>query len=358
MSAKFYPLKVIDIQKTTQDSVVVSFDVPSEHKDIFSFTQGQYLTLKSEINGESVRRSYSLCSSVDDNEWKVAIKEVAGGKYSTYANHHLSEGDIIECMPPDGRFFVNIDASQQRNYVAFAAGSGITPILSIIKTHLSKEPSSRFTLFYTNKNAKSIMLKEELEALKNLYMNRFQVFYFLTQEQRNIPLFNGRIDHEKLKIIFKTIVNQERIDHYFLCGPEEMIFLVRDYLLSIGIEKNKLHFELFTSSSEEKQQIIKDTKKKYEGLVSDITVIEGGKTLKFEIPQGSDNILDAALSHSSDLPFACKGGVCCTCKAKLLEGDVNLLVNYGLEEEELEKGYILCCQAIPISDKVIVDFDS
>lgn len=358
MSDKFHTLQLKDVNKTTEDAVVLTFDVPETLASTYNFIQGQYLTVKASINGEEVQRAYSLCSSPLDKSWKVAVKKVPGGKFSTYANELLETGQSLEVMPPDGRFYVALDSENQRNYIAFAGGSGITPILSIIKTHLASEPKSTFKLFFTNKNAASIMLKEELEALKNQYMDRFEIFYFLTQEQRNIELFNGRMDHNKLDIIFKTIADLGTTDHFFLCGPEEMIFTVREYLIKNGAPKDHLHFELFTSNSEDKKEIIAETRKKYEGQTSHITIIEGGKTLQYDMPQGSGNILDSALGKNADLPFACKGGVCCTCKAKLLEGDVNLLVNYGLEQDELDAGYILTCQAIPVSDKIKVDYDA
>lgn len=352
----FYSLRVSSIVKSTTDCSIIGFEIPEELQDLFSFQQGQYLTLKKDIQGEEVRRSYSLCSSPLDKEWKVGIKKVPEGKFSTYANEDLAIGDLIEVMPPDGKFTIPIETNQAKTYAAFAAGSGITPILSIIKTHLSKEPNSTFHLFYTNQTVQSIILKEELEALKNQYMSRFEIFYFLTQEQRNIPLFNGRINEEKLNIIHKSIVEFSSIDDFFLCGPEAMILLVRDYLLELSIDKKNIHFELFNTSG--KQEERKEIQKAHEGKVSEVQIIEGGKTFNFSIPVASESILDAALRNGADLPFACKGGVCCTCRAKVIEGEVKQLVNYGLEEEELKEGYILTCQALPISDKVLVDFEA
>ena len=358
MSDKFHTLQIKDVSKTTEDAVILTLDVPPALVATYDFIQGQYLTVKASINEENVQRAYSLCSSPLDKCWKVAVKKVPGGKFSTYANEVLEAGNTLEVMPPEGRFYVPIDTEKQRNYIAFAGGSGITPILSIVKTHLNAEPHSNFKLFFTNKNVASIMLKEELESLKNQFMDRFEIFYFLTQEQRNIAFFNGRMDQDKLDIIFKTIAELKNTDHFFLCGPEEMIFTVRDYLINHDIPKDHLHFELFTSKSEDKKQIIAETRKKFEGQTCHITVIEGGKTLQYDIAQGSENILDSALKNSADLPFACKGGVCCTCKAKLLDGEVNMLVNYGLEQDELDAGYILTCQSIPVSDNIKVDFDA
>ena len=356
MENKFYPLVIDGIVKTTADCSVISFQMKEEWHELFDFKQGQHLTLKAQIDGEEVRRSYSLCSSPLDKEWKVAIKKIEDGKFSTFANELLQKGNILEVMPPNGRFFVEIEPNKAKNYVAFAAGSGITPIFSIIKTHLKLEPKGTFTLFYTNKTVASIILKEEIEALKNIFLDRFEVFYFLTQEDRNIPLFKGRIDRQKLDTIFKMLLNTKDIHHFFLCGPAEMIFTIKDYLIEKGIEQKRIHFELFTTSS-----LVQNGKKRkfrqQSGENCNITISEGGKSFQFNMSQASNNILDAALSQGADLPYACKGGVCCTCRAKLLEGKVEMEVNYALEQEEIDNGFILACQSIPMSEKIVVDFD-
>ena len=357
MSEQFFKIKVESIERTTPDCSIVTFDIPKDLKKQFAYQQGQYLTLKAKINGEEVRRSYSLCSSPLDEEWKVGIKKIAGGKFSTFANEVLKAGDHLEAMPPNGKFYVALEKEKQKNYVAFAAGSGITPIFSIIKTHLLAEPKATFKLFYINPTVASIILKEELEGLKNLFMNRLEIFYFLTKEHRSVELLNGRLNDEKLDIIFKAICNTALTDDYFLCGPEEMIFMVRDFLLAKEVTKNKIHFELFNTSGIQNKRAKEKLAQAFKGKVTNITIHEGGKTSSFKMEQGADNILDAALRNAADLPFACKGGVCCTCRAKLVEGEVNLLVNYGLEDEEIEAGYILTCQAIPISENIVVDFD-
>lgn len=357
MTTQFYPLHIKSIEKTTSDCSIIAFEVEEQLKAQFNFKQGQYLTLKANINDEEVRRSYSLCSSPLENEWKVAIKKVPFGRFSTFANEVLKEGDVLEVMPPSGRFYVEIDPNQQKNYIAFAAGSGITPIISIIKTHLESEPNSTFKLFYINQAVSTIILKEELEGLKNLYLDRFEIFHFLTKEERSVPLFNGRVDKEKLDILFKTLIDKDLADDFFICGPNAMIFLIRDYLLDLGFDKKQIHFELFNTDG-----IVQQTKRTIQevdnNILSEIHIQEGGKQFKFSIPKGSNNILDAALKKNADLPFACKGGVCCTCKAKLVEGEVDVIVNYGLEQEEIDDGYILTCQAIPTSEKVIVNFDA
>ncbi|NNL90661.1 MAG: phenylacetate-CoA oxygenase/reductase subunit PaaK [Saprospiraceae bacterium] len=356
-NTEFHKIKVKNIQQSTKDCVIVEFDIPNSLKEKFQFKAGQYLTLRKELNGEEVRRSYSLCSSPIDNTWQVGIKEIEGGKFSTFANQQLKVGDTLEAMVPNGSFTLPIDKNNKKNYIAFAAGSGITPMVSLIKTQLAEEPNATFKLFYTNKTVGSIILKEELEALKNKHMERFEIFYFLTKEKRNIPFLNGRIDDEKLNTIFSTICAPENVDEVLSCGPQEMIFKVRDYLLDKGFPKDKIHFELFTTDGTAHKKQAEKLKKTFKGKTSNITILEGGKSFNFEMEQGSNNILDEALINSADLPFACKGGVCATCKCKLIEGDVNMLLSYGLEDEEVEAGYILSCQSIPTTDKIIIDFD-
>ena len=357
MATRFYSIPIKRLEKTTASCTLISFDVKEEWKTDFAFTQGQYLTLKAVINGEEVRRSYSLCSSPLDGEWQVAVKKIEDGKFSSFANDVLKEGDVLEVMPPNGRFFVPIEPPKSKNYMAFAAGSGITPIFSIIKTHLQLEPNSTFKLFYVNQSVSTIILKEEIEGLKNQFLDRFEVFHLLTKEERTIPLFNGRLNKEKLDIIFNKLVDLQGLDDFFICGPTEMIFMIRDYLMDNGTAAEKIHFELFNTgnlnngASKKKRSV--DT-----SILSEIHILEGGKNIKFNIPRGSDNILDAALRNSADLPFACKGGVCCTCRAKLVKGKVEMEVNYALEQSEIDAGYILTCQAVPVSEKVIVDFEA
>ncbi len=355
---EFVELKVKDIKKCTDDCAIISFDINENLQNQFSFKQGQYLTLRTFIEGEEVRRSYSLCSSPFDKEWKVGVKKIEGGKFSTFANEILKAGESIEALPPDGNFFVETNPEIQKNYVAFAAGSGITPIFSIIKTHLIAEPKSTFKLFYINQTVASIILKEELEALKNQFMDRLEIFYFLTREFRSVPLLNGRLDEAKMETIFNSICDVNQIDDYFSCGPESMIFMIQDFLLSKNVKKENIHFELFGTNIEAQAKAKEKIADKLKGKISEVTILEGGKSFNFNMEQGSNNLLDAAMNNSADLPYACKGGVCCTCKAKLMEGQVEVLVCYGLDEEEIEEGYILTCQSLPISERVVVDFDA
>tara|TARA_R110001632_G_scaffold62438_6_gene149964 strand:- start:4961 stop:6034 length:1074 start_codon:yes stop_codon:yes gene_type:complete len=355
--AEFHQVKIAQVHKETKDTVVITFDVPKELQKAFHFIQGQYLTLKATINGEEVRRSYSLCSSPLDNEWKVGIKQIPGGVFSTYANTKLKAGDAIEIMEPAGSFYVDVDKKASKNYIAFAAGSGITPMISIIKTHLGSEPNSTFKLFYLNRTVKSIIFKEEIERLKNQFFGRFQVFYFLTKEQRDIPFLNGRFDTDKLNVLTKTFIDVEDTNDCFICGPQEMIFLIRDHLVDAGLDADKVHYELFFSgeSDKDKQHIAEVLEQKVEG--TDVTIIDGGKEFHFVMDEDFDNILDGALAAGADLPFACKGGVCSTCKCRVIEGSVEMKINYALDENEVKQNLVLSCQAVPTTEKVVVDFD-
>ncbi len=356
--AKFHSVKVQDSQKVTKDCTVISLEIPKELQSEFQYKQGQHLTLRATIDGEEVRRSYSLCSSPMENQWQVAVKKISGGLFSTYANDTLKKGDTIEIMPPNGVFFKDIDPSKPKNYIVFAAGSGITPILSIIKTHLALEPKCTFQLFYLNRSVKSIIFKEEIELLKNKYFGRLEIFHFLTKEHRSVELFNGRFTKEKLQILTQKIIDVPNVDDCFICGPEAMIFLIRNELVAAGLPKEKIHFELFTSGTteEDKQRVQKIIEKKVTG--TEVTIIDGGKEFHFTMGEDFDNILDGALAAGADLPFACKGGVCSTCRCKVVEGSVEMKLNYALDESEIKRNYILSCQAVPTSKKVVVDFDA
>ncbi|WP_455169363.1 1,2-phenylacetyl-CoA epoxidase subunit PaaE [Aegicerativicinus sediminis] len=352
---EFFGVKVMNIHKETADTVVLELDIPEDLKDQLVFQPGQHLTFKKMFDGEEVRRTYSLCTNPYDREFKVAVKSIPNGIFSTYANNELKVGDTLEIMKPSGRFYIEVNPNKARNYIAFAAGSGITPIISMIKTHLAMEPQSTFKLFYLNSTSKSIIFKEEIEQLKNRYFQRFHVFFFLTREQRDIPFLNGRFDEDKMKLISSKFIDIEDTDHCFLCGPQQMIFLVRDSLVKAGLEKDKIHYELFYSGEADKSLDIKKSIPKVDG--TEVTLIDGGKEFHFVMDEENDTILDGALAARADLPFACKGGVCSTCKCKLIIGEVTMKVNYALEEDELSKNYILSCQAVPTSKKVVVDFD-
>jgi len=355
--SRFFPLKISNIDKATEDCTVVTFDVPENLQDQFDFTSGQHLILKKDIQNQDVRRSYSLCSSPVEKKWQVAVKQIPDGIFSTYINNELSEGDTLEVMPPSGLFGVKSNENAQKNYIFFAAGSGITPILSMIKSHLALEPHTKCQLFYLNKNAKSIIFKEEIEQIRNKYFGRFEIFYFLTREQRDIELFNGRFTPEKIQQLSMTLLDVENTDECFICGPEDMIFMIRDELTKLGLSKENIHYELFvTGLSKADKKRVEKARQKRKGN-TEITILDGGKEFHFDMRKDDDNILDAALAAGADLPFACKGGVCSTCKCKVIDGAVEMKVNYALEKEEINQNYVLSCQAIPTSKKVIVDFD-
>jgi ring-1,2-phenylacetyl-CoA epoxidase subunit PaaE len=355
MALHFHTLTVKKIVQETNDCVAISFIVPDNLQEQFQFTQGQNITLKAIINGEEVRRSYSICTAPYEGILTVAVKKIQGGIFSTYANEQLKPGDLLEVLPPTGKFNTILDSTQAKNYLAFAAGSGITPILSILKTTLATEPQSNFTLVYSNRSRASIIFFEAIEALKNKYLHRFKLIHLLSRERTDAPLNYGRIDTEKLMDLTR-LIHYKKIDDYFICGPEAMIFCTKDFLTAQGVDAKKIHFELFASNTPKK--IVADTVADTDTTPnSNITVTLDGRSFDFKLSSKGESILDAALQQGADLPFACKGGVCCTCKAKLIEGKVTMDVNYALEQEELEQGYILTCQAHPITEKVVVDFD-
>jgi len=318
--AKFHSLKVSDIRQETADCVSVAFKVPENLRADFEFQAGQYLTLRTDINEEDIRRSYSICSSPLENELRVAIKKVEGGRFSTYANEKLQIGDSLQVMTPMGKFTTPIDTKNEKRYVAFAAGSGITPIMSIMKSVLQTEPKSHFTLYYSNRNFDSIIFREAIIELKNVYFEQLSVQHILSREHQGSPLFYGRIDKEKCSSICNLLLDLSTVDEFFICGPEEMIFAVKDTLTEEGVDKNKIHFELFTSPLGKINQVKKTVSRP--ALDSKITIQLDGNTFDIALNSDGENILDTALKNGADLPFACKGGVCATCKAKIEKGKV------------------------------------
>jgi len=355
MTPKFHSLQIADVRKETEDTVSIAFEVPTALKSDYSFLPGQYLTLKAIINGADTRRSYSLCSAPFENEWRVAVKQVENGVFSTYANASLKAGDTMEVMTPTGNFCLKPDANAKKTYALFAAGSGITPILSIAKTALKEEPNSEVNLFYGNKNFNSIIFREEVEALKNTYMNRLRVVHVLSRESLGNQIQKGRINKEKCDDLFKAFLANDTIDAVYVCGPEEMILGVKDSMLKNGVAEKAIHFELFTTPGVKKTADVAPSTEA--AIASNVSIILDGDTIDLALNSDGETILDAAQRAGADLPFACKGGVCCTCKAKIMEGTAKMDVNYALEKDEVEAGYILTCQAHPTSEKLIVSFD-
>ena len=352
--ANFFSVKVNEIHKQTHDSVSLSLDVGNENLNEFKFVPGQYITIRAFINNEDCRRSYSICSSTSEI-LTVAVKKVYKGKMSTYINENLNEGDLIEIQAPQGNFKLEgINQSNSRKFVGFAAGSGITPILSMMKELSSSEKNSQFLLFFSNKTSNDVMFKRELNLLTN---NNITIKYLFSREIGEDELYNGRIDEQKAKELLKSNMEYLNADAFYLCGPEEMIFSTKNVLESFGVNSSKIKFELFTAPVIEGNSSKKENSNvEFEGD-SHVTVIYDDEEVKFSLNRDGETILDAAMDNDLDVPFSCKGAVCCTCRAKIKEGSVIMDANYALSDQEVEDGYILTCQSHPNSKKVIIDFD-
>ena len=354
--SKFYPLSVAKVKQETRDAIAVTFDVPAELKAQFAYQQGQHLTLRATIDGEDVRRSYSICSAVQDDRLRVAIKRVGGGLFSTWANEHLKPGATLEVMPPMGHFNVPLDPESERHYLAFAAGSGITPILSIVKTTLQAEPKSRFTIVYGNRASSSVIFRDELTDLKDTYMDRLKLVYVMSREQQDIELFNGRITEEKCGLFLKHWIAIDDIDVAFICGPEDMMHGVSRSLQAAGLAKEKIRIELFAASIPKHEHKPRKVEAGAQHQ-TEVTVIMDGNAASFTMDKDKESLLDAGLRAGIDMRYSCKGGVCSTCRCKVLDGQVEMDVNYALEDYEVARGFVLSCQSFPITDKVVVDFD-
>ena len=354
MSSDFYKLTVNEVIKETEDCVSISFLIPNEFKNKFDFVSGQYLTFKKEIEGEEIRRSYSLCSEPSSGVHKVAIKQVEKGVFSTFANESIKPGDTLETFAPSGSFKHTPDPKTKKNYVLFAAGSGITPIISIVKSILKHELDSSVILFYGNKGFHSVIFREEIESLKNSYLNRLSIIHIFSKENLGNPLQKGRIDKQKCENLYSAFLKSIAIHEVYICGPEQMTLDIRETMLEKNIPQKNIHLELFgTSIKKEKLNTTKDTP----SFDSMIQLVLDGDEYEFPLNSNAENILDAAHKTGIDLPYACKGGVCCTCKARVMKGSVTMDVNYGLDQDEIDAGYILTCQSHPKTEKVIISFD-
>lgn len=354
MSFKFHTVHISSIRSLTDDSAEISLQIPADLVASFNYSAGQYLTFKAQINGEEIRRSYSLCSAPFEGAYQVGIKRVNQGVFSNYALDQLNVGDSIDVMPPAGNFKYQTNPTAKKNIVLFAAGSGITPILSITKAILHEEPNSSVTLFYGNKGFSKVMFAEELEQLKNNYLTRFRLFHIFSQESQGIPIQKGRIDHDRLLALHRAFLLHETIDSVYVCGPEEMILSVKSFFEDKGLAANQIHFELFHAGNSTKKHTNEEARKI---STCEVELIIDDDLISFQMDESDKNLLDAAQRAGADVPFACKGGVCCTCKAKILEGEAEMLVNYALEPDEVERGYVLTCQAIPTSNKITISFD-
>jgi ring-1,2-phenylacetyl-CoA epoxidase subunit PaaE len=359
---QFYPLKIAEAQEETNSAVCISFAVPDELKQTFRFVQGQFLTLGAMIDGEEVRRSYSICSGVNDGHMRVGIKRVRNGQFSNFANDTFKAGVTVDVMPPQGSFHTPLDTTAAKNYMCIAVGSGITPILSILKTVLSEEPNSKVTLIYGNRRSNSVMFRDDLSFVKNRYMNRFKWINIMSQEDQGTDLLSGKINNEKGAALHKSgLIDITNTDEVFICGPESMMSEVSRGFRSSGISEDNIHYELFANSAEDAAKMLERSKQRVETYgeekVCKVTVVADSRSTSFDLATVGENILDAGIDHGMELPYACKAGVCSTCKAKLISGEVEMDLTHGLEKHEVEAGYILTCQAHPVSDEVVVDFD-
>jgi ring-1,2-phenylacetyl-CoA epoxidase subunit PaaE len=354
--SKFHPLTVAKVKHETRDAIAVTFDVPPHLQDAFRYQQGQHLTLRAMIDGEDVRRSYSICSAVQDNRLRVAIKRVNGGLFSTWATECIRPGVTIDVMPPEGRFNLPLEPESRRHYLAFAAGSGITPILSIIKTTLMAEPNSRFTLLYGNRASSSVIFRDELTDLKDQYLERLNLVYIMSREPQDVELFHGRITEDKCRQLFQRWLRVEDVDYAFICGPEDMMHGVSNALQEAGMPKERIRIELFAAGAAQtpRKPRAVSVEARHE---TEVTVIMDGVHASFTMDKDKESLLDAGLRAGIDMRYSCKGGVCSTCRCKVLGGQVEMDVNYALEDYEVARGFVLSCQSFPVTDKIVVDFD-
>ncbi len=350
----FHDLTLTNIHKSTRNAVVLT--LKSADPAQFKFKQGQYLTFRRDFNGVELRRSYSISAGRSEGILQVGIKQVDGGTFSTWANTDLAVGDVMQAMPPMGSFSTKLEANAQKTYLAFAGGSGITPIISTLKTILATEPNSQFTLIYANQNVNSIMFREELEDLKNTYLSRLTLIHILERDSQNIDLFTGRIDAEKCDLLFKHWVNITSVDTVFICGPEPMMHAIDASLKTHGLTKDQIKFELFTAPQQGRaaQPAKHQNTALPDGTQTTITL--DGATRSFTIAQ-NQSLLEAGLANKIDIPFSCKAGVCLSCRCKVLKGEVEMIANHALEDYEVEKGYILSCQSYPLTAELMVDYD-
>lgn len=356
---RFHALTVAGVERATADAIAVRFAVPAHLRDDYRFIPGQFLTLRGKFADEELRRSYSICCAVSEfaarGELTVGIKAIPGGRFSNWANTLLKAGDTLEVMTPDGRFHTPLDAGHAKHYVAFAGGSGITPVLSLIKTTLETEPGSRYTLVYGNRNIGAIMFGEPLEALKNRYLGRFAMIHVLSDEPQEVALFNGLLDAGKCAQLLDTLIPPAGIDEAFICGPAPMMDAAEAALLAAGVAREKIHVERFGTPLPQAGVPAKPAAAG--GPAAQVDVISGGTTRRISVPYDGAGLLDTALAAGLDLPYACRAGVCCTCRARVLQGELRMDKNYTLEAREIAQGFVLTCQAHPVSERVVVSYD-
>ncbi len=352
MSQNFHALTVTNIRKETNDTVSIALNIPNNLESEFAFKSGQYVTFKKVVNGEEIRRSYSICSAPHENELRVAVKQIENGLFSTFANKELKQGDVLDTMSPEGNFKVDPQNDEGKNYVLFAAGSGITPVISMAKNILNKDRSSNVYLYYGSKSKDETIFRSELEMLTENNLN-LSLTYILSREDSGNEQTNGRIDESKCNYFFNTELKDLAIAGIYSCGPQEMVETVSEFFKNKGL-LHKVHSELFTVTAPAKEAVSADPNAIVQ---SKVTVIIDDEEVELDLATDGKDILQAAQDAGADVPFSCKGGVCCTCKAKVMEGSAKMDLNYALDEEEVEEGFILTCQAHPTSEKCVVSYD-
>ena len=357
MTAHFHALRVAEIVPETAEANSIRFEIPPALRDAFAFKAGQHLTLKAEIGGEELRRNYSLCTAPDDEDWMVTVKRIAGGVFSNWVGDNLKPGDVVDVMPPHGSFTTDFDPGKSRRYVGFAGGSGITPVMSLIRTALKEEPGSRFTLLYGNRDSSSVIFLDALADLKDRYMDRFELYHFLAEEEGDVELFNGMLDQKMCGHAIEQLVGDAAgVDAWFICGPGPMMDAAESALLERNVAKERIHIERFTADRPSAALAQEMAKLEAKAVGATVSVTLDGRTRRIEFTEG--NILDSARVAGLPAPFACKAGVCATCRAKVTSGKVEMAARYGLTDEEVADGYILTCQSVPVGDGVAVDYDA
>jgi ring-1,2-phenylacetyl-CoA epoxidase subunit PaaE len=360
MSVIFHPLRVRTVEPDTQEAVIVSFEVPDDLRAVFGFTQGQYLTLRADVNGQDLRRSYSICAGVDDGELRVGVRKVKGGVFSNWINEHLRAGDTVNVMAPQGRFFVPLDRAAKRHHVGIAGGSGITPILSIMKTVLVREPLSRFTLIYGNRQLQSTMFKEEIEDLKNRYMTRLVLQHVFSNEHTDAPLNHGSMNQGKIGEFLASVVPAAQIDEVYVCGPFQMNDEAEAALLAAGVPEERIHIERFgvalTAGARAADAVMHEAQAG-DAAQATIVIIRDGLRREIRFYKGQTSILDASSAAGLEVPYSCTSGVCGTCRAKVMEGQVRMERNFALDKNEVAGGFVLTCQAHPLTERVVLSFD-
>jgi ring-1,2-phenylacetyl-CoA epoxidase subunit PaaE len=353
----FHPLRVGSVERLTDDAVAITFEVPEDLRADYAFTQGQHLTVRTEVDGVEVRRNYSICAPATSGRLRIGVKRLHGGAFSGHATSTLRVGDVVDVMTPTGRFFTALDPAQAKHYCAVAAGSGITPVLSIVATVLEVEPESTVTLVYGNRTTASVMFLDEIADLKDRHPTRFRVMHVLSREAQEVELFSGRIDGARLRRLIDTVLPAGTVDEWFLCGPFAMVEEARDVLAELGVAPANVHTELFHVDGEAPRESVVVVDETAEGS-STVTVTLDGRASTLQVPRSGVRVLDAVLAVRADAPYACKGGVCGTCRAKVLTGQVVMERNYALEPDEVEAGFVLACQSVPVTDSVELDFDA